>query len=83
MLAFDSARALQDIYLLRYDGPVTDLNFDPSEVEDVKLMPMEQLKDVFAAQVRFMATSPSICFRVEVPSQNTCCIVTSTRCVES
>lgn len=40
----------KDIYLLRYDGPVADLNFDPSEVEDVKLMPMDQLKDVFAAQ---------------------------------
>lgn len=73
MLAFDSTGALQDIYLLRYDGPVTDLKFDPSEVEDVKLMSMEQLKDVFAAQVRFMATSPPICFSgVEVPSQTTC-----------
>ncbi|CAN0439297.1 unnamed protein product, partial [Laminaria digitata] len=40
----------KDIYLLRYDGPVADLNFDPSEVEDVKLIPMEQLRDVFAAQ---------------------------------
>ena len=70
MSAFDSTGALQDIYLLRYDGPVTDLKFDPSEVEDVKLVPMEQLKDVFAAQVRFMAASPSICFsRVVVSSQ--------------
>lgn len=52
-LRLDRCTTFQDIYLLRYDGPVADLNFDPSEVEDVKLMPMEQLKDVFAAQVRF------------------------------
>lgn len=42
----------QDIYLLRYDGPLADLNFAPSEVEDVKSVPMGQLRDIFAAQVR-------------------------------
>lgn len=44
----------QDIYLMRYDGPVSELNFSPSEVEDVKLIPMDQLKDVYAAQVRLL-----------------------------
>ena len=41
----------QDIYLLRYDGPVSELKFDPSEVEDVKLMSMDQLKKAFSEQV--------------------------------
>lgn len=39
---------------MRYDGPVSELNFSPSEVEDVKLIPMDQLKDVYAAQVRLL-----------------------------
>lgn len=44
----------QDIYLLRHDGPVSELNFSPSEVEDVKLISMDQLRDVYAEQVRLL-----------------------------
>ncbi|CAM9522697.1 unnamed protein product [Hapterophycus canaliculatus] len=40
----------KDIYLLRHDGPVEELNFPPSEVEDVKLVPMDQLKEVYETQ---------------------------------
>lgn len=43
----------QDMYLLRYDGPVAELQYAPSEVEDVKLVPMDRLEDIYAAQVRF------------------------------
>ncbi|CAN0134816.1 unnamed protein product [Ectocarpus sp. 6 AP-2014] len=40
----------KDIYLLRHDGPVQDLKFSPSEVEDVKLVPMQALKEAYEAQ---------------------------------
>ncbi|CAN0095403.1 unnamed protein product [Pylaiella littoralis] len=40
----------KDIYLLRHDGPVEELNFAPSEVEDVKLVPMDQLREAFESQ---------------------------------
>lgn len=43
--------SFQDIYLLRHDGPVEELNFSPCEVEDVKLVPMDQLKEALEAQV--------------------------------
>lgn len=43
--------SIQDIYLLRHDGPVEELSFAPSEVEDVKLVPMAQLKEALEAQV--------------------------------
>lgn len=42
---------VQDIYLLRHDGPIEELKFSPSEVEDVKLVPMEQLKQAYEAEV--------------------------------
>ena len=43
--------SMQDIYLLRHDGPVEELSFSPSEVEDVKLVPMDQLREALESQV--------------------------------
>eukprot|EP00903_Cladosiphon_okamuranus_P015063 g13936.t1 len=40
----------KDVYLLRHDGPVEELSFSPSEVEDVKLVPMDQLREALEAQ---------------------------------
>lgn len=42
----------QDLYLMRFDGPLEDLKFSPSEVDDLKFVPMEELRDVYTAEVR-------------------------------
>lgn len=59
MFALVSPRFFQDIYLLRHDGPVTDLKFEPGEVEDVKLVPMDQLKKAYESQVRLRSSRRS------------------------
>lgn len=52
---------LQDIYLLRYDGLVEDLQFSPDEVEDVKLVHMDQLKEVLSSLVSILVSFQRDC----------------------
>ncbi|CAM9746143.1 unnamed protein product [Discosporangium mesarthrocarpum] len=40
----------KDMYLFRYNGPIEDLKFSPTEVSDVKWVPSDVLEDKLLAQ---------------------------------
>lgn len=40
------------IFLLKYDGEILDLSFDPDEVEEFKFIPLEELESDWSDEER-------------------------------
>lgn len=42
---------------MSYDGPVNELQYSPSEVDDVQLISIHQLQDIYESKVRLSCVS--------------------------